>query len=290
MFEEALLKESPTVLPLKERSDERVGVRSESGVVVPVSLNGAKANWMQVDSGAEVVLITKVAAEALGLKPIASAEYIGLGYKGTRKSGWVLLQSLKIGEFTLKNVPAMLMDKNTDLWKEMSGIIPLSLFKRHAVLFDRRHGKLALYPSGTKPEAVLPTGVFTVKSLWFHGKPFIEVAVKNAPKGFGLLDTGSTSTVVAAEMAPLTGVKANSGKYSGQYGIGLSGGISTGVADKVFLTFGTFRIEMPTALVDELGTFAEIDTQVLLGRDLLDNFLMFFDYPANVIAFKAYDK
>lgn len=290
LMEESPLKGVPAVLPLKERSDERVGVRSESRVVLPVSLNGTKANWMLVDSGADAVLITHVAAKALDLRPVTSAEYVGLGYKGPRPSAWVMLKTLQIGDFTLSNVPAMLMDKDTDYWKEMGGIVPLSLFKRHAVLFDRRHGRLSLYPSGTKPEAAMPAGCFRVKSLWFRGKPFVEVVVKDGPPGYALLDTGSTITILAAEMSPLTGVRPNSGKYSGQYASGLSGGLTTGVAQKVSLGLGTFRIEMPTAMVKGLAGLSEIDCQALLGRDLLDHFLMFFDYQANVVAFKAYDK
>jgi predicted aspartyl protease len=245
---------------------------------------------MLVDSGSDVVLITHIQAQAMDLKPVSSAEYIGLGYKGARPSAWVILRSLQVGDFILKNVPAMLMDEDTDYWKEMGGIIPLSLFKRHAVLFDRRHGKLSLYPPGTKPEEVMAAGVFALKSLWFRGKPFVEVGVKSAPKGFALLDTGSTTTLIAAEMAALTGVRPNTGKYSGQYASGLSGGLTTGVAEKVFLLLGTFRIEMPTANVKELEGFSEIDCNALLGRDLLDNFQMFFDYSGNTVAFKAYDK
>lgn len=290
LFEEDPPKEVPTVLPLKERSDFKVGVRSESRVVLPVSLNGAKPRYMLVDSGSEVVLITHVAARALDLKPVTSAQYIGLGIKGVRPSAWVILETLQVGDFTLKNVPAMLMDEDTDYWKEMGGIIPLSLFRRHAVLFDRRHGKLALYPTGTRYEEVMPAGAFAAKSLWFRGKPFVEVGIQAAPKGFALLDTGSTTTIISAQMAPLTGVRPNTGKYQGQYASGLSGGLTTGVAEKVSMTLGTFRIEMPTAMVKELGGFADLDVHALLGRDLLDNFQMFFDYSGNVIAFKAYDK
>ena len=47
---------------------------------------------------------------------------------------------------------------------------------------------------------------------------------------------------------------------------------------------------MPTAMVKELEGFSEIDCQALLGRDLLDNFQMYFDYSSNTVAFKAYDK
>jgi hypothetical protein len=146
---------------------------------------------MQVDSGSDVVLITHVTAKALGLKPVTTAEYVGLGHKGARPSSWVLIKTLQVGDFALKNVPAMLMDKDTDYWKEMAGIVPLSLFKRHAVLFDRRRGRVELLPPGARAEAAMPAGSFQVKSLWFRGKPFVEIAVQDGPAASGCWTPGA---------------------------------------------------------------------------------------------------
>ncbi len=179
---------------------------TSSRVVVPVVLNGAKERPMLMDSGSDAVLVTKGVVKELGLQPVSTASYIGIGYEGVQNSTWVLIKSMTIGGFSIKNVPAMVIEENDDFWKETGGLIPISLFSSHGVLYDRRGGKLTLYPSGTKPEAVLPAGSFSVKSLWFGGKPHVEVKVQDRAGLNFLVDTGAYTTFIAGQFAQEIGV------------------------------------------------------------------------------------
>ncbi len=303
LFAESPAGTGPLVIPIKEKSERiympawgaedkyasSVILSSGSRVTVPVAAGGKK-QWMLLDSGSDVVLLTSAFARDLGLKPVATAEYLGLGYKGAMKSGWVIVPALNVGELEFKNVPAMIIDKDTDFWKELGGILPLSMFRRHTILYDRRHGKLTLYPAGTKPDSVLDGTFFPLKSLWFNGQPFVLAQIKGRPNLPCLVDTGASSTYLAAEFAQVLGVKVNTGKYTNQYSQGLSGGFSSGTAEQVEIQLGAARFQLPTVLVTSIGQNDTMPCYGLVGRDILDNFQVFFDYLGNALAIKAYDR
>jgi hypothetical protein len=259
-------------------------------VTVPANLGDDAKRWMMLDTGADVVLLAAHTAKELGLKPVASSEYLGMGYKGAVPSDWVFIKTLRLGDFTLHNVPAMVIDKDTDFWKEMDGILPLSLFRNHGVLYDRRHGKLILYPPGTSPTAVLGDKAHLARCLWFRGQPLVESTIQSSPKRYCLLDTGSTDTFLAAELASEVGVSVNSGKYSSQRGAGLSGGFLSGTAEKVTIGVGDMQFQLPRVQVTELGQYFPVDCYGILGRDILDLFEIYFDMSSGVLAFKAYDR
>jgi predicted aspartyl protease len=302
-FEESATGDKPLVIPLKEKSERvkvpawgdgdkyasTVTLSSGSRVTVPAVVNGKK-NWMLLDSGSDVALLTNSFAKELGLKPVASAEYLGLGYKGTMKSNWVVVPSMKVGEVEFKNVPAMVIDKDTDFWKELGGILPLSMFRHHALLYDRRHGKLTLYPSGTKAETVLGDKVYPIPSLWFKGKPFVSAKIRDRQNLYFLLDTGASSTYLAAELAGGLGITVNSGKYQSEYSRGMSGGFSSGIAEQVEIGLGTALFKLPLVQVTPIGESYAVSCYGIVGRDILDWFLLYFDYLNNTVAMKAYDR
>ncbi len=292
----------PAVVSLKEKSeivdmssltwggDSTASVSTSTSVVVPVSFNGGKEKLMVLDSGSDAVLVSPDLVKELSLQPISTAEYIGMGYKGARPSNWVILKTVKLGSLTVKNVPAMVIDKKSDFWKDISGIIPIRLLKDFALLYDRRKGKLGLYPSGTKPEEAMGPGTFAVKSLWFGGRPYVATTIQNRPDAFCLLDTGSTKTFIASERVKELGIKLNSSRYESQQVLGLSGALQVGVADDVTLLLGSARIKMPAVHVTPVGSVEMLDCYGLLGRTVLDLFAMWFDYRTNTVAFRDYDK
>ena len=304
LFEEEPQGEREITIPIKERSEhvnmpvfvegeawsQTATFSSGSRVTVPADLGDDAKRWMMIDSGADVVLLAAHTAKALGLTPMASSEYMGMGYKGAVPSEWVFIKTLRLGEFTLHNVPAMVIDKDTDFWKEMDGILPLALFRNHGVLYDRRHGKLTLFPPGTPATAVLGDKAHAARCLWFMGQPLVESTIQSTPKRYCLLDTGSTDTFLAAELAQEAGVAVNSGKYASQRGIGLSGGFLSGTAEKVTIGVGDMQFQLPRVKVTELGQHYPVDCYGIIGRDILDLFEIYFDWSNNVLAFKAYDR
>ena len=302
LFQEAAAGASPVTVKLKEKSETRslsylywgsmdsgtAEVTSSSRVVLATALNGTKERWMLLDSGSDMVLVSKTVVKDLGLQPVSAASYIGIGYEGVKNSSWVLIKDLTVGEFSMKNVPAMVIEDNDDFWKENGGILPLSLFSAHGVLYDRRKGKLTLYPSGTKPDMALPGGSFSVKSLWYSGKPHVEVKVQDKAGLNFLLDTGAWTTFIAGQYAQELGVHVNRAAES-KHTMGLSGSALSGQANDVTLWLGPARFKLSPCQVMEVFQ-GGAKTYGDLGRNILDQFAIYFDYRSNVVAFKAYDR
>lgn len=305
LFDETLQAPYPVVLPLKEKSEYRdvssltwrfgdVGTASVSTttrVVTPVAVNGTKERLVLIDSGSDTVLLSPKWVKELGLRPAAAASYLGLGHLGSQKSNWVILDRLAFGPLTLRNVPALVISEKEDFFKEVGGIVPLSLLRRHGVLYDRRHSKLVLHPSGTPPKDALGPSAFTVQSLWPDNRPFVMTTLQNKPSCFFMVDTGAYTTFLAAEKAGEAGVRINSGRYGAQTGSGLSGDFTSGVATDVTLMLGTTRLNMQTVHVTPLGGGWGFPLYGILGRrDVLDLFAVYFDYRANTVAFAPYER
>ncbi len=305
LFDQAKTMKYPVIIPVKEKSESRVlpslawggegagstELVSSTDIVVPVSVNGSKKEYMLLDSGSNNVLLSPFLVKKLGLKAIASAQYSGLGFRGAQKSDWVFIKQLSIGSYTVKNIPAMVINKHSGYYKQIDGIIPLSLLKYSAMVLDRRHGKLLLYPSGTPPEEVMGKGTFRLNNLWPDDCPMVQVTIQGRKGRFCLVDTGAWATILSSERKKTMGVSINSGQYGAQMGIGMSGAFSTGVASDVKMVIGRALLNMRTVNVMPIGTSGTLDCYGILGRrDALDLFKLFFDYRANVIAFAPYDK
>jgi len=303
LFETTLAGGTPAVIPLKEKSEVQsfsaltLGVyvddevSTTTRVVVPVQFPGAgsRKELMLLDSGADSVMVSSYMVKKLNLQPVATAEYVGLGYKGVMDSKWVILRELQVGPLTIRNVPAMVIDKDTDFWRETAGILPLSLFRHYGLGYDRRGSKLTLYASGTKAETAIGAGFIPAPFLWAGRSPYVQVRIQTSPAVFFLLDTGASSTFVDANRAPGFGVNV-SARYGSQGVNGMSGGVHTGVARDVALQLGRARINLRGVQVTDLGGGWSLDCAGILGRDILDLFAIYIDYGQNTLAFKGYDR
>jgi len=302
LFELSLPGGTPAVLPIKEKSEVKsfsaldgynseVELSSATRVVMPVQFPGAGKGKevMVLDSGSDVVLVSPNIVKKLGLQAVSTAEYVGLGYKGSMASQWVILRELQVGPLTIRNLPAMVIDKETDFWKETAGILPLSIFRQYGLLYDRRGGKLTLYPTGTKAEAALGANFIPAAFLWAGRSPYVQVRVQTSPPVFFLLDTGASSTFVDGGRAESFGIKV-SARYGSQGISGMSGGLHSGVARDVVLQLGRARINLKGVQVAELGGGGTLDSSGILGRDILDLFSIYIDYGQNTLAFKGYDR
>ena len=303
LFQEAPLS-GPVTVKLKEKSESlnstsfywgssdsesTYEITTSTRVVLPVGMNGSKERWMALDSGSHGVLVTKDVVKELGLVPVSAASYIGLGYEGAQKSSWVLLKTLTIGGFSLKNVPAKVIEENNDFWKETGGVIPLSLFSAHGVLYDRRGGKVVLYPSGTKPEDAMPRGSFSLKSLWYGSEPHVDVKVEDKAGLNFLVDTGAWTTFIAGQHAQDLGVHVKHGAEKRET-TGLSGTALSGQAYGVTLWLGPASFKLSPCQVMEISDDGGTRRYGILGRNILDLFAIYFDYRSNIVAFKAYDR
>ena len=297
---------TPLTIPLKEKNVQmdvpvvgEIGdytvsswqtYSTSSSVVVPVSIGGAKERWMVLDSGSSVMLIGEGTAKSLHLKPISPAQYTGLGSGITKQTEWVLCPTVAVGGVVVRNVPAMVIAKHSDFW-ERRGICPLSLFRPWAVLFDRRHGRMTLYPSGTDPGAIMGPGTFRLPAVWNGAHPCAEISIQGHPGCFCAIDTGAVSTAIVGQYAKSVGVQPLLGRFGGVHNLTVSGTFDSGLAENVSIQFGTQPLHMGVVQVAPFalhGLFFPVYAN--LGRDILDLYEGFYDWPHDVVAFKAYDK
>lgn len=276
---------------LSANEGNKTGTESTpSRVVVKGAINGEKAELLVLDSTCEVMLIASKAAKRLNLQPLAPGEYGGVGIRGTIKSQWVLIKQLQVGPLRFKNIPAVIMDEKTVYWNETGGVIPLWMFRHYGLHYDRRHGKLTLFPTGTGPDRTLGAGNFQVRSLWYGNVPYLETRIQDTPDCFLKMATVNVGTYVEERRVRDLGITLRTSQYGTQRERGLFGLILSGVADNVKLDLGPTRINLPTVLVADFCPDGDLDCTGLLGRNILDLFDLYIDYPANVLALKGYEK
>jgi len=248
----------------------------------PVSVNGAPSEWMMLDSGSPLVFLSPQLADRLGVKALSETQYGGLGESGLQDSAWVLLQELKVGPFTVRNVPAVLLNRKSDFWSVTPGIIPLSLFRRHALLYNPDGHSLTLLPSGTDPETLLPGGT-RVPSLWFKGCPFVQTRVQGSEDLFLLADTGSYNTLLGRTLGSQITVLNSAADVPYPYRSGLSGSFSFSEARDVRLCLARECTRLSSVQVTTLGLQYGLPLPGILGRTFLDRYSVFFDSQRNVI-------
>lgn len=259
-------------------------------VVVETKINGEKSEPFALDSAGGQVLIAAKLAKKLNLQRLAPGEYGGIGLSAPVPSEWVLLKEMNVGPLHFKNVPALIIDERTEYWKETGGVIPLWMFRHYGLHYDRRHGELTLYPPGTSPEQVLGAGAFPMKVLWLSGMPFAETRIQDKPFCYVQLATVNVGTYIEARRIADLGINLKTSQYGSQRERGLFSLIASGVADNVALNLGQTRINLPTVLVADLCPDRQVDCVGLVGRNVLDLFDVYLDYPANALALKGYEK
>lgn len=259
-----------------------------SSVVLPIVINDGTVQEAILDTGSSFMTVSRETARELKLQPLSIGQDAGLGGPAGAKTEWVLLQKVRIGPLTFHNVPATLIAKGSD-FRAKSSVVPISLFRDWAVHYDRQSDLLKFYPSGTDPEKVMGKGTFKVPSLWFRGKPCVYTKIKEAVGLLCQLDTGAYATTVATEHAAQIDVHPNTEKYKNQTVLSATGVVSSGVAEKVRVSFGSANFNLTTVQVLPLNLDTEL-TPVYgnVGREILDLFEIFFDYRQNTVAFKAY--
>jgi len=248
---------------------------------LPLYINGKGPFPMSVDTGAGLTIILPDLADELGLDVVDSEERRGVG-------GSITIDIAEIQSATVEGIDAGL------------GTIGVSSFPKllcgdsvrgnlgHDIL---RHGRLtadfgsrraAFEPSGPQPIDGTPFRIGNPK------KPLIIVqAVVNGagPHSFAV-DTGAMGTCISPRLAMALGV--DEGEPVQAAGVG-------GMMEAFFSAdLLEFRIgdrcaaEVRPAVLDvfdDLAPEAEVTLSGIIGRDILQNYVVTIDYPHSIIRF-----
>ncbi len=264
---------------------------SDPVLTTGASINGASPETMMLDSGSSFVFLSPQLAQRLALKPVSTVRYQGLGGAGVIESSWALLDSLQVGQAVFHNVPAVIVNPKTNLWGEFWGIIPLSLFKHQAVVYDPSGPSLKIMVSGTNPEKAFGAGGFEVKAAWFKGCPFARTAIQELSGVFCLLDTGSFSTFLAPDIVPGLYSRPDSPHWrSANRRAGLSGDFDPMVARQIRLCLGERCTILSVVQVAPIPLPYSIPCAGIIGRNILDQYVVFLDYGADRVYFKRRER
>jgi tetratricopeptide (TPR) repeat protein len=200
-----------------------------------VSLNGGTPEYVVFDTGATLGFNGETAAR-LGLQEVATSSAFVIGQNVTLSYG--VLQSLRIGEIELRNVPATWSDQlrfpPLSDGTTPSGAIGTDIFYRFLTTLDYQHralllrrktrAELARFRAGARHAEVLPLWLVTDHLACTLG----------SLNGFGprlvLLDTGAVGigVLTTEKFARLSGIKVDRNRPN-------PGGFFNAVADRISL-------------------------------------------------------
>ncbi|MBI4161988.1 MAG: clan AA aspartic protease, partial [Acidobacteria bacterium] len=118
--------------------------RSRSGQwLVKARVNGGPEEWFDVDTGSEAVLISVPLMRKLNVAVISTSSVTGIG--GRAATGrTVILDSLRIGEFTVRNVPAEVLDRLPGQGRTSAGSLGQAFLREFVVTMDFPRGTFSL--------------------------------------------------------------------------------------------------------------------------------------------------
>jgi clan AA aspartic protease (TIGR02281 family) len=131
-----------TGAPGPEVGETTVPLEAGLGVwIAPVVLNGARAARFLVDTGSSVTVLSPRLAAVLGLTGRAGGPLVELQTIGGRTAGpSVILSSLRVGDFELREAPAVLHDPGPGL----DGILGNTFLSRYRITLDADRRQLHL--------------------------------------------------------------------------------------------------------------------------------------------------
>lgn len=183
-------------VPFKLRRDK---------IVVQARVNGGKPRDFIVDTGSEATVVSRETAEREHVHPVTYTLSAGVGEVGLRGLQLARLDSLEIGDLTVRNLPVLV--KNPALHgiprREGDGFSPLSLGMSMAVDYQQRTLTLGRsLPEGT-PDFRLPMRV--------HRLALVRGVLNSTQPAYFVVDTGgeviSISSDTASTLMPGVGRK-----------------------------------------------------------------------------------
>lgn len=252
-------------------------------IFVRTRANDSAPLWFLVDSGAEVSVIKRSRAEALGL------QFEGKG--STDASGgsvdFVNVAGVTLGlpgaEILNPTVVAFPLESFEPLLgRTVDGILGADLFNRFVVEIDYASNTMSLYDQRSyRYRGRGETVPITLK----ENSPYVELSItpkKGAGKSKGVfaIDTGSDSTVVLNAPFAKAMRAGESAKTIESRGLGAGGETSSSIVRMEKIKLGRYVMKKPLVRIsqDEKGELASTAFSGLIGGELLRRFRVVFQY------------
>ncbi|HAW49554.1 TPA: hypothetical protein DCX16_01185 [bacterium] len=161
--------------------------------MVKASVNGSRELDFILDTGAQMTVLSSEMAKKLSVKPLVSGSK-GVGAGGEFSVDLGVIDSLRLGDIVIRNVPVTIIDSKKLTFKlfgfltifKIDGVIGLPLLKQFDVTFDYKGKRLILdLPQKTKEPSSFEGNLYLVRD-----KIMLSVSI-NDIEGFTFqLDTG----------------------------------------------------------------------------------------------------
>ena len=206
--------------------DAPLELRLESGSVpiVRVRFPGRSAAGdlgirMVVDSGAETSLLSREAAEQLGLdigtyRGVSRIEGSAGGFRDITQ--YVTIDSMLLGDFEIRQFFLSLVEPEAFEAFDFEGILGQDLLSKLASVFDMERRELTLLPTGIDDEGITEfirerrdlNGTWRGEPIEFRPRPFVKFDILQGSDRFPvelLIDTGATNTSMPKSICKLLG-------------------------------------------------------------------------------------
>ncbi len=246
-------------------------------IVVRATIAGRGLDFL-LDSGSTDIVINPAVAHDLGL--VAYDKRSGV-MGGTYSSALTVIPKIQLGGATLNHLVA----DESDVTEHLEGVKIVGLLGYDVIAsgffgIDFKKETVTLYPPGSAP---IDASLARVPIESDEGVPRVSAWMEGV-QGHFLLDTGSDTTILFRPyLAKLKGVD----RLPDGYELDMVGGtVQAASYDVHDVVFGGIRFKNAGVLVPQTST-AELGAyDGLIGRDMIQNYIIFFDYANHALYLK----
>ena len=257
-------------------------------IVVRARINGSEPIEVVVDTGAEQMVLSQETAEAVGVRPLSQTLSAGVGEVGLRGLESGRVDSVQIGSFEVRNVPAVI--KNPPLGLEgmpsrrvPDGISPLALGLSTKIDYRLRRLILAKELPDEPADVELP--------MRMHRLAVVRGVVNGNPKSF-VVDTGGE--VISISLGTAATLTTRPPRHIPLRVFGTSGwdreayllpGVNLSFSGIDYDNFSVvvLNLRRPSALLGfQIGG--------IVGHDFLSNYRVTIDLKRSVLRLSRYER
>lgn len=248
------------------------------GILLHAQVGGRGLDFL-LDSGSSTLTLDPGVAHQLGLAPYGrQTQTIG---GGDVEYGRVRIPKMTIGGLALNGAVFDTVPFDAQVGNARAvGLIGFDFLANGIIGIDFKKQTVTLYPRSTFDPAAL--GLEGLPLQLDDGVPRTDVSIEGVPGRF-LVDTGSFSMLLyrdyARKLPSVVGAGGNRILTAG-------GAMRTSVVTVKDLIFGRVEFRSANAVEPDASTFDIMDYDGLIGRDVLHNFLCYFDYADGVLYVK----
>jgi predicted aspartyl protease len=249
------------------------------GLILKVRINGGPPLRMLLDSGAQFLVLERMAAVRAGCPELSEFDLIETGAASATQVKRAFADVVQLSDLTFRSVPVLITDHT--LPDGIQGIVPLSLFSGYLIRLDIPRRILELRPH-TAQEMESDGAVRAVAS---NHLLFVTGTVNEQEEGFFLLDTGSAYNVISRNMARQLGISDLMATI-----LSLRGGTreldAPKLRDEIRLRVGTRELTRGPAVAIDLTTpsrYNHLEVAGLIGYPALSRSVLTVSYRDSLI-------